>query len=89
MHFAHTCALRDDGALFCWGSNNGGKLGIGSEDPALAPTRVGLDTTWTEVSLGDAHTCGLRAGALLCWGRNFPHHPLGLGDTLSPRPTQF
>ena len=34
----HTCALLNDGRMQCWGDNYGGQLGIGDNDPDLAPT---------------------------------------------------
>jgi alpha-tubulin suppressor-like RCC1 family protein len=70
----HTCGIRS-GALYCWGENNAGQLGIGSAQPSLAPEplRVGEGSDWSGVStsalsIGGAVTCGIRAGALYCWG---------------------
>jgi hypothetical protein len=38
---AHTCARTRTAAVFCWGSNDRGQLGIGVEgDPQLTPVRV-------------------------------------------------
>jgi hypothetical protein len=28
---SHTCAIRNDGKLVCWGSNGNGELGVGSQ----------------------------------------------------------
>jgi alpha-tubulin suppressor-like RCC1 family protein len=86
----HACAIKADGTLWCWGSGcSNGELGLGAVDTAQAPTQVGLDSDWTQVSAGDLHTCGIRgAGQLYCWGSN-SNGRLGVGD-LDPRevPTQ-
>jgi alpha-tubulin suppressor-like RCC1 family protein len=34
----HTCAARDDGTVWCWGSNASGALGVGSATPTSAST---------------------------------------------------
>ena len=36
----HTCALATGGALWCWGDNSAGQLGIGSKQPSEIPTLV-------------------------------------------------
>ena len=54
----HTCGLRTDGSLACWGDNYWGQ--------ATPPTG-----TFTEVSAGAYHTCALRTdGTPACWGLN-------------------
>ena len=40
---AHTVALKSDGTLWAWGHNADGRLGIGSFDDKLIPTRIGID----------------------------------------------
>jgi len=55
----HTCGLRTDGTLACWGDN-----GFGQATPPAG--------TFTQVSAGDYHTCGLRTdGTLDCWGWSY------------------
>jgi alpha-tubulin suppressor-like RCC1 family protein len=36
----YTCAVSDDGVVYCWGSNRGGWLGDGTLDPHTEPTPV-------------------------------------------------
>jgi alpha-tubulin suppressor-like RCC1 family protein len=76
---SHACAVRS-GALFCWGSNERGQLGTGvTGGNALTPQPV-HGSTWANVQVGDASTCGLRVdGHVLCWGGN-SNGELGQGD---------
>jgi alpha-tubulin suppressor-like RCC1 family protein len=69
---SHTCAIKTDGTLWCWGSNTSGQLGDGSSVGHIQPTQVKSVTgTWSALSLGNSHTCGLLStGSLYCWGDN-------------------
>ena len=54
----HSCALRTDGTIACWGDNDDGQ-----SDP---PTG-----TYIAVSTGYNHSCAVGAdGAITCWGAN-------------------
>ncbi|MFO0683381.1 MAG: hypothetical protein U0234_15090 [Sandaracinus sp.] len=70
---AHTCAVRADGSVLCWGDDLHGQLGRGGEGgpDALSPAPVrveGIDDA-VEVRAGGAHTCARRrTGEVLCWG---------------------
>jgi alpha-tubulin suppressor-like RCC1 family protein len=65
----HACGIDSSGALFCWGQNGNGKLGVGDTDDRLVPSRVGIDSDWIAISAGHNLTCGLRAiDQLYCWG---------------------
>lgn len=75
----HTCGIRRDHSLWCWGYNRYGELGLGDRTLRRTPVRVGTDTNWASISTGDFFTCGLRKDASLwCWGRN-NFGQLGLG----------
>ncbi len=66
---AHSCGVRGDGTLWCWGANALGAFGAGGS--ADEPRRVGDGADWRSVSTGEQHTCGIHAdGSLWCWGRN-------------------
>ena len=69
----HTCALASSGSAYCWGENPYGGLGDGSTTARMAPVRVAAPSgvTFSSISVGDEHSCGLTAaGIAYCWGRN-------------------
>ncbi len=84
-----SCAIHNDGTLWCWGRNNFGQLGDGTMLPRPTPVQAGTLTDWRQVSTSGATTCAIRAdSSLWCWGlSNFGQ--LGRGKT-SPvtTPTQ-
>jgi len=70
---AHTCAINEDGALWCWGANDRGQLGASDLSVASrnTPTPVVGPEGVVAVSAGAAHTCALDgSGAVWCWGAN-------------------
>ncbi len=76
----HTCGVRTDRSLWCWGNNGDGSLGLGDTTDRRVPTRVGTDLDWAKIGTGAYHTCGVRADrSLWCWGNNGDGQ-LGLGD---------
>jgi len=78
----HACATRY-GALYCWGSGEDGRLGLGDTDERESPTRVGSDADWLAVATGVAHTCALKSdGSVWCFGANTMGQ-LGQGTTAS------
>ena len=77
----HTCGVRRNRSLWCWGGNFEGQLGMGDTASRLVPTRVGTDADWARIMTGGTSTCGIRTdGSLWCWGQN-EDGQLGLGDT--------
>jgi alpha-tubulin suppressor-like RCC1 family protein len=64
----HTCALRADGSIKCWGYNGYGQLGNGTFTSSSSPTTT-LVSDATAVTAGVHHTCAIRTnGTLACWG---------------------
>ena len=69
----HTCAIKHDGTVWCWGANDLGQSGQPMTDDILLPARVdgGFAMSGaTHISAAN-HTCALRAdGSPECWGDN-------------------
>jgi len=64
-----SCALRRDGAAFCWGSNDHGELGSGTRGASLDPVRVSTGLRFASISTGATFACALTTeGAAYCWG---------------------
>ena len=80
--FSHTCAVKTDHTLWCWGSNGEGEFGDGTTTGSLVPVQVsGHATDWASVSAGDTHTCAVKTDhTLWCWGANLSSE-LGDGTT--------
>ncbi|HTR50050.1 MAG TPA: hypothetical protein VMJ10_05030 [Kofleriaceae bacterium] len=78
----HACAIEaSSGFLQCWGQNSSGQLGTGDTMAYYVPQTIGM-ATWTEVSAGFDHTCGVSGASLLCWGDN-SFGELGTGTFVS------
>ena len=87
---AHTCAIRTDETLWCWGDNAYGQLGDGTTGSSTVPAPIAPEMAWRDVTTGSEHTCAIRVdGTLWCWGSDSTG-ATGLGTTWSATltPTQ-
>jgi alpha-tubulin suppressor-like RCC1 family protein len=68
--YYHSCAVSDGGVAWCWGRNDVGQLGLGSNGSGVAaPSRVNTSLQFKQIAAGWAFTCGLATdGAAWCWG---------------------
>ena len=75
----HTCAVKQDGSVWCWGLNASGQLGLGDTLDRSVPTQLTLpeDKFALYVRAGARHSCALidTIGSTspleaYCWGEN-------------------
>jgi alpha-tubulin suppressor-like RCC1 family protein len=70
----------DGNAIYSWGLNNFGQLGLGDTTARSTATALSGNVLWTKIDLGSQHGGAIRAdGSLWMWGRNHLGQ-LGLGD---------
>ena len=66
----HACGLVSGGRAVCWGDNRAGQLGDGSGTTTVASAvNVAGDLSFSQLTAGSAHTCGLAGGKAYCWGK--------------------
>jgi alpha-tubulin suppressor-like RCC1 family protein len=70
---AHTCAVKTNHTLWCWGDNAAGQLGDGTTTGSDVPVQAaGHTRDWAAVSASAAHTCAVKTNhTLWCWGANY------------------
>ena len=90
---AHSCAIKDDGTVWCFGSNSFLQLGnssFGAPDSGTPVQTSGFGTgrTAVQVAAGERHTCALLDnGEVWCWGGN-GNLELGSGSGSQADPVQ-
>jgi alpha-tubulin suppressor-like RCC1 family protein len=66
----HSCGLNTAGSVWCWGSNDQGQLGDGTQTNRTSPVAVGGGLTFVSIKAGGLESCGLTSGGdVYCWGR--------------------
>ena len=78
----HACAILTNGSAMCWGDNSEGQLGDNNyPTDSYVPVFVSGDYNFSEITTGDAHTCGiLTNSSVMCWGNNIQGY-LGNGNS--------
>jgi alpha-tubulin suppressor-like RCC1 family protein len=90
----HSCALLSDNTIQCWGANDYGQLGDGTQTDRSTPTAVSSISTAIAVAVGgggegcggvgcynSGHSCAvLSNNTIQCWGAN-DYGQLGNGTT--------
>jgi len=85
--FSHSCGIKTNGTLWCWGAQTNGRLGNGLTVGAqTTPLQIGA-SNWKDIATYRDHTCGIRAnGTLWCWGMD-SGQALGNGATSTDQTT--
>jgi alpha-tubulin suppressor-like RCC1 family protein len=70
-------------ALYAWGRNNNGQLGLNDVADRSSPVQVGALNDWAQVAAGGAHTAAIKTnGTLWTWGAGGSGR-LGLNDVVA------
>ncbi|HUF98603.1 MAG TPA: hypothetical protein VMM60_10780 [Ilumatobacter sp.] len=68
---SHSCVIRSDTTVWCWGSNNDGQLGNGEVGSSTVPVQAIGVSNAASVTAGLFTSCAVRAdGSAMCWGSN-------------------
>jgi alpha-tubulin suppressor-like RCC1 family protein len=79
----HSCALLITKMIYCWGLNQSGQLGDGTQVSRTSPVRVVNLENVSSITAGNQHTCALLEDETVkCWGLN-DKNQLGNGTTSS------
>lgn len=86
---AFSCALLADGTIACWGQDNLGQLGNGTNPATTSPEAITSSDTFTQVEAGHEHACAIRSGdrAVYCWGAGTSGRLGNGGTAMSTAPT--
>ncbi|WP_294818225.1 T9SS type A sorting domain-containing protein [uncultured Flavobacterium sp.] len=78
--FDHNLAIKQDGTLWSWGSNDAYQLGDPSIEGSDYPMQI-HSSGWTDIAGGANHSLGIKDGKLYSWG-NDQYEQLGNGSNV-------
>jgi alpha-tubulin suppressor-like RCC1 family protein len=67
---AHACALSTTRQAYCWGDDAAGQLGDRRRVISTTPIPVAGNLTFSSITAGRRHTCGISNSKVYCWGDN-------------------
>ncbi|MCY1480801.1 Regulator of chromosome condensation (RCC1) repeat protein [compost metagenome] len=76
--YAFNLAIKTDGTLWAWGSNNRGQLGDGTTTSRNYPMQIGTDTDWKTAAAGLNHSIAIKENGTL-WGWGCSEHFVLIG----------
>lgn len=66
---SHTCGVTVQQDVYCWGDNQSGQLGNGTQTSSATPTKISSDLKFRSVTTGYLYSCAVAVtGAGYCWG---------------------
>jgi alpha-tubulin suppressor-like RCC1 family protein len=81
--YYHSCGILFNGSLMCWGNNEDGQLGDGTNKQSSIPVFVSGDHVFKYIHFNGWHSCGiLNNSSAMCWGLG-NYGQLGNGDTIA------
>ena len=83
-------AIKQNGTLWAWGSNNYGQLGLGNNSNAPSPNQIGAGIDWKFITATGNRSFAIKQnGSLWAWGYGADNY-LGLNDSQNKSiPTQI
>lgn len=67
--FRHSCVVRTDGSVACWGRNDAGQLGIDGVGQSAQLQVSNFDSPAIDIAVAIEHSCAvLDDGGVACWG---------------------